>query len=156
MNVNIGKVTGKGAVDNGLLVLDLVFLQHLGDFLFMNVGTGKQEFLGFMFLDQFDEVGIIFLAVKDLTFSELNIFLKVIGGRFGNAEILHGFGNLDAHLLADSEIMVNGIPGSKNDCCIIKHVDPVFTEIFGRDTLNFEKFPESDIYVEFPCNFAIG
>ena len=80
----------------------------------------------------------------------------IVGRRFGNAEIFHGFRYLDPHLLAHPEIMVNGIARSKDHRCIVEEIDAVFPKIFGRDAFDFKKFPECYVNIEFPCNFAIG
>jgi hypothetical protein len=108
-----------------------------------------------MFFDQFNEVGIILLAVENFSFPELYIFLKIIGGGFRNTKILHGFGYLDPHLLANPEIMINCIAGSENYGSVIHYVHFILPEIFGRNSVNSEEFAEGDIDVEFSSDLSI-
>ena len=122
----------------------------------MDVRTWKKKFFSFMFFNQFNEVGITFFTVKNFSLSELNIFLQVVCGRFRDAEVLHGFRDFNPHLLAYPEIMVNRIAGSKDNCSIIQDVNLILAEILGGNSVNFKKFPEGDVDIEFSRYLTIG
>jgi hypothetical protein len=121
----------------------------------VNIRTGEKEFFGFVLLDQLNQVPEIFFAVKDFPFPVLNIFLKVISRGFGDAEILHGVGHLDAHFFANPEKMINGVAGCKNDRGIIKDVYPVFPEFLGWNTFDLDELPENNINIELFCQICI-
>ena len=109
-----------------------------------------------MLFNEFGQNGEILLAVKNLTFPVKDIFLKVIGGGFGNAEILHAVGDLNTHLLADPEEMIHGILGVEDNSGIVKDIYPVFPEFPCRHTFDLDKSPEIDIDAVFFRNFGIG
>jgi hypothetical protein len=108
-----------------------------------------------MFLHQFNKVGETFLTVKNFTLSVLNIFLKIIGSGFGNAEIFHAVGNFHPHLFTDPEKMINSIPGCENYSGKIKYIDSVLPEFLGRDAFYYYKFTKFNINAEFLDQFTI-
>ena len=154
-DVDVGKIAGKRPVNNGFLILNLVVFQHFRNLLLVYVRAGEQKLFSFMFFNQLNEIGITFLTMKDFTFSELNIFLQVIGSGFRDAEVLHGLRDLYPHLFAHSEIVVNCISRSEDDSRIVKNVYFILAKVFCRYPVNLEKFAESYVDIEFSCNLTI-
>ena len=155
MDIKVREVAGQGSVDDRLFILNLIVLQHLGDFLLVNVGAWEEEFFVFMFLDQLYQVSGAFLAVEDLPFPELHIFLQVVRRRFRYAEIFHRFRHFEPHLLADPEVMVYRITRSENDRSEFLDAYPVLPEIPGRNAFDPEELLESNIDIEFAGYFAV-
>jgi hypothetical protein len=115
----------------------------------MDVGTRKQKFFSFVLFCQFYKVRKAFLTVKNLSFPVLNVFLKIISGGFGDAEVLHAVGYLDPHLFADPEEMIYGIPGSEDNCSIVQDVHAVLPKFLGRNTFNLYEFAEYNTDIKF-------
>ena len=71
--------------------------------------------------------------------------MEVIGNQFGGAEILHGFGNLEAEFFAEGEVCVNRVARRENYCGVIGEIDSLLPEFAGSERFDSEKRPENQL-----------
>lgn len=138
----VAQVAAHGTVEHGFGVIDLVLIENFRNVFFVNIRAWVKEFILFMLADDFDQIVEGGFTVKDLALAVLHIFLEVISGRFGDAEIFHRVRNGYAHFGADAEEVVDSVTAGKNDRVMLVDVHPLLSEILGRHTLDMNEFTE--------------
>lgn len=148
--IDIGKVaqvTANRAVNNGFGVIDLVLVEDLGNIFLVNVGAGIKEFIFLVLADDLDQVVERGFAVEDFAFAVLNVFLQVISGGFGYAEIFHRIRNGETHFLADAEEMVNRITAGKDHSGKIADVHALLAEFLCGNAFHMNELTEIDLEI---------
>ena len=120
----------------------------------MAVRTGDQKTLGFMLFYNIEHLAQV-LGMKDFTFTELNIFLKLKGNGFRHAEIFHGFRNLYPDFFGNAEEMIYSMLAVKNNRREFIDIDFFIAEFTSRHTFYFEEFMKFKVYAIFPDDVAI-
>jgi hypothetical protein len=93
--------------------------------------------------------------MKDLAFSVNDVFLKIEGNIFSNAEILHRIGHAYSELAANPEEIVNAGLACEDYRSKIEDVDFLLTEVLCRYPLDLNKRPEINLEVVFLCQVVI-
>jgi hypothetical protein len=110
-----------------------------------NVGAGKQELLSLVLFDQIEQFRCRFVAVKNLTLPDNNVFLQVVGCLLRDTEVLHIRWYLDPTFLANPEEIVDGVPTGEDYSRMGQNADFLLPEIFEGNTLYFNKWSEVNV-----------
>jgi len=146
--IHIGKiaqVAAYGAIEYRFGVIDLVLVENFRNIFLVYVGARVQEFIFFMLADNFDKIAEGGFAVEDLALTVLHVFLKIIRGGFGDAEILHRIRNSYAHFRTDAEEVINGIAAGKNYRIVFADVHALLAEILGRNSFYMDELTEVNL-----------
>jgi hypothetical protein len=138
----VAQVAADGTVEHGFGVIDLVLIEDLRNIFFVNVGARVKEFILFVLADNFDEIVEGGFTVEDLALTVLHVFLEVISGGFGDAEIFHRVRNGYAHFGTDAEKVINGVAAGKNDRIEFVDVHTLLAKVLRRHTLYVNEFTE--------------
>lgn len=121
------------AIQDRQTEMTFVGLEPLGNVVFGNIGARNQELFLFLVLgDDFQQsFGGTIGAEENFAFAVQDEFLQVKGDGLRNAEIFAVLGNLDFHLLANTEIMINGMAAGENNGGMGCRVNFLFSEFRG-------------------------
>ena len=136
----------------------MVGIKHIG-VIIVHIADSKEEFLFLVLYERSHELGVVELAceaVENLAFAIGDIFLQVEGDGLCGAEIFHGVGDVDAHLFAKAEEMVDGCAGRKDNCGEVGDGNLGLTKFLGRQAFNFDERAELNLHTVFFGDFVIG
>ena len=120
-------------------------------------GHGDQELLPLVLRrDERGDGGRRAGAEEDLALAVDDMFLEIHRHGFRGAEVLHGLGDLETHLLAQLEVGVDGVAGREDDGGIVGEVDVLCAEFPGRERLDQEKRMEIELCAEFFLQDLVG
>jgi hypothetical protein len=136
-------------------MIDSVIAECIGNFLLVDVAAGKQELFFLVLFQDVDQIVNGRLAVKDFTFPVNDIFLKIEGSGFGNAEILELVQIGDPHLIADPEKMISSMTAGQYHSSEIADIDSVLAKLLSRYPFDVNEFPEIYLQVELPGQLVI-
>ena len=106
--LRFGEIVFDGAVEYARNDGDTVACKHLDDVIVVNVGHDHEELVVGPALHHRDEfLHLVVGSEEDLALAVLDIFLQVVGHGLGDAIVVLRVGDVDAHLLAEVEEMVN-------------------------------------------------
>lgn len=153
-----GKVVAYRAVEHGLGIVDVGGVKHGGvDRLLVHVGNGVKE----LFLVVLGEHGhhvveLAGAAVENLAFAVYDVFLQVEGYGLCGAEIFHGVGDADAHLLAKAEEVVDGGTCGENHGGVLAYIYFLLAEFPGAQALNFDEGTKYQLYAMLRGDVEVG
>ena len=140
-----------------LLISNTLFIhkfQHLGRGAIRSAWNKHIQFL--VFKQKVIKTGnIAVFGKKDLTFTILDIVLEIVCNRFGGAEILHGFRNLQAHLFTQGKEMIDSVFASKDYSLMVEDLDFRLTEFYRRHALYLEELIEVHVDAILMLQFSI-
>ena len=151
----IRQIAAYRAVQNSLGMIDSVIAECIGNFLLVDVAAGKQELFFLVLFQDVDQIVNGRLAVKDFTFPVNDIFLKIEGSGFGNAEILELVQIGDPHLIADPEKMISSMTAGQYHSSEIADIDSVLAKLLSRYPFDVNEFPEIYLQVKLPGQLVI-
>lgn len=123
----------------------------------MYVALGYEELLVFVFEHEGKQVvNLACIAVEDFALAVLDVALDIKRYGLCNTEILHVFGDIDAHLLAELEEIVDGVAAGEDYSCMVEDVYTLSTKLTWGKTLNFDKGSENDFYFVLVGNGVVG
>ena len=95
-------------------------------------------------------------AEENLALAIRNVLLDVERNLLAQAEILHRLGDVDAHLLAQTEEMVDAVTGGENNGAVLQDADVLRAEFCRSETFDFDEGPEDNLYAVALSNIVIG
>ena len=138
----IRQVAGNRLVHHRRFEVDFLLLEVIDDIFLAQVRAWYEKSCGgLMFLQGAREILDGPLPNKNLTLTVLDKLLKVVGHGLGGTEILHVLGDLDAHLLAEAEEMINAVFAGHHHGLELIRADAVFAKFLFRDRLDMIERP---------------
>ena len=147
MQIQILQVLRNGFHQHGRVVFQPGLVEKRGNGIGVaGIGRSNEEMLAFMLrADQVHHRLGRSGTVENLALAIDDVLLKIHRDHIRRAEILHGLGNLDTHLLGQFEIGVNGMAGGKHDGSIIRQIDALGTKFTSSKRFYEEKPAEFNI-----------
>ena len=96
------------------------------------------------------------IAEEHLALTVLDVLLDVERYGLGNAEILHVLRDINPHLSAQLEEMINRMTGCEYYSGVIKYIDMLLSELLCGERLNTDKRFEHELYAIFISQIKIG
>ena len=112
----------------------------------MHVGNDVEELILIVLAQEGKEIlKLACGAIENLAFAIDDVFLQIERDRLGGAEIFHGVGDGDAHLLAKTEEVVDSRACCEDDGGEIGDIDFLMTEFAGAQTLHLDERAENHL-----------
>ena len=142
----LGDLVADGAVHDAFGEFDVFLLEELGEGGVVDVALGDEEAFGAVAEDLGEEVvDAACVAVEDFALAVLDVLLDVEGDGLGDAEIFHVFGDVNAHLPAELEEVVDGVAAGEDDGGVAGDVDVLVAELAGGEGFDFDEGVEGDL-----------
>ena len=136
----LGYLVADGTVHDAIGEIDVFLLEELGESGVVDVALGYEEAFGAVTEDVREEVVYLAcLAIEDFALAVLDVLLDVEGDGLGDAEVFHILGDVDAHLLAELEEMVDGMAAGEDDGGVTGDVYVLVAELSGGEGFDLDE-----------------
>ena len=151
------KLIAHGAVHNGLSMSYFIGIEHILEFLCMDIGHRNEILFSLMLQNgSHQAVHLSGIAKENLTLAVLNILLDVERYCLGDAEILHILRDVYSHLGAKLEEMIYSMTRCEYNSGVVKYVDVLLSELFGTKRLNANEWFEHKLNTVLISQIKIG
>ena len=150
------EIVRDGAVHYCARVLDLGVVKQFRVRVVVDVGHRQKEVLLLVLEDVGHQV-LEFpgLGAENLAFAEYDVFLQVEGDRLRRAEVFHCVGDVDAHLLAQAEEVVDCGLGFEDDGCEVGDGDLLLAELASGKSFDLDEWAENNVQAVFLGQFIV-
>ena len=147
--LQITEIGSDSVINNRLGKIETIFLQKIRNIVLADIRAGKKKFFTFVFLYDLQQFLCVFKASENFPLANDNVFLQVIGGLVGDAEIFHFRRHLHFQFVGNMKKMINRIAACKDDRRVRKNVNFLLAKFLYRHRLHLDKLTEVNLEIKF-------